>query len=127
MFGFAKRDTGAEGERHAAKFLKKLGYGIARRNWRCTSGEVDIVAVDGEVLVFVEVKTRTGDGFGQGFESVGSRKQRHMSSVAQQFIKAHVRDASAMPRARFDIVSVMMREGQPPEITHIKDAFELGL
>lgn len=124
MFGFGKRDIGARGERQAAKFLKSLGYGIVKRNWRCSFGEADIVALDGDVLVFVEVKTRTGDAFGQGFESVGSKKQRHMTSVAEQFMKAHVRNNSAMPRARFDIVSVMMRDGAPPEITHIKDAFE---
>ena len=100
---------GAEGERAAEKFLRRQRYTILQRNYRCRSGEVDLVALDGRTVVFVEVKTRTQPEFGSPFEAVDQRKQRQIQRVAQRYLtehRLHDRDA------RFDVVGVWWENGR---------------
>jgi putative endonuclease len=112
---------GNKGEEIAAKYLKKKGYKILKRNYAAPSGEIDIVARDGGTVVFVEVKARTDDRFGLPAEAVGSKKQQKLRSVALHYLQK----LRKQPPARFDIVSVYVKDGGE-EIEHIRDAFETG-
>src|SRR5919106_3864838 len=87
---------GKQGERVAELYLQKKGYKVVERNYRCSGGELDLIVLDRRVVVFVEVKTRTGPGFGSPFEAVEFHKQRRMIQAAQYFLSAkklHQRDA----------------------------------
>lgn len=118
----SKQVLGKEGERIAEQYLKRKGYKLVERNYRCAAGEVDLIVLDRRVIVFVEVKTRTGHGFGTPLEAVQPRKQRKMMRAAQFFLsqkKLHQRDA------RFDVVGISW-PGQEPLVEHIENAFELS-
>jgi putative endonuclease len=94
------RRLGVEAEEESCRLLRGLGYRIVSRNWRIRSGEIDIVARDGDVLVFVEVKARSGDGFGGPEAAVGPAKRRRMIAAAKAFVS---RTGCDLP-ARFDVV-----------------------
>ncbi len=114
------RLLGVKGEDLAVKFLKKKGYKILSRNYRTPLGEIDIVAEDGETLVFVEVKTRTDDAYGLPFEAVNHKKREKLRKVALYYLKnVRRRDAAS----RFDVLSIRAG-GSGNEIEHIPDAFE---
>jgi putative endonuclease len=118
----SKQLLGKEGERLAEQYLKKKGYKIVERNYRCRGAELDLIVLDRRVIVFVEVKTRTGHGFGSPFEAVEFRKQQKMIQAAQYFLnerKLHQRDA------RFDVVGISW-PGDEPLVEHIENAFELS-
>lgn len=119
---YAKQALGREGEKIAEQYLKKKGYKLVARNYRCPAGEIDLIALDRRVVVFVEVKTRTGHGFGTPLEAVEFRKQRKMSQTAQYFLSAkklHQREA------RFDVVGISWSQREPV-VEHIENAFELA-
>jgi putative endonuclease len=112
---------GAEGERAAEKYLRRQRYTIVARNYRCSAGEVDLVALDGSTIAFVEVKTRTQPGFGSPLEAVDSRKQRQIQRAAQFYLsqnRLHDRDS------RFDVVGVWWEKGRV-RCELIKNAFEV--
>jgi putative endonuclease len=118
----ARQVLGKEGERIAERFLKKKGYKLVERNYRCAAGEIDLILLDRRVIVFVEVKTRTGHGFGTPLEAVEFRKQRKMIHAAQYFLSAkglHQREA------RFDVVGISWPQSEPL-VEHIENAFELS-
>ena len=113
---------GQEGERLAERYLQKKGYTLVERNYRCPAGELDSIVLDRRVVVFVEVKTRTGHGFGSPLEAVEFRKQRKMIQAAKIFLaekRLQQRDA------RFDVVGVSW-PGREPVVEHIENAFELS-
>jgi len=112
---------GKEGERLAERYLQKKGYKLVERNYRCTAGELDLIVLDQRVVVFVEVKTRTGHGFGTPLEAVEIRKQRKMIRAAQFFLAAR---GLQQRDARFDVVGVSWA-GREPVLEHIENAFEL--
>ena len=117
-----KQLLGKEGERIAEEYLKKKGYRLVERNYRCAAGELDLIVLDRRVVVFVEVKTRTGQTFGSPFEAVEFRKQRKMIQAAQYFLaekKLQQRDA------RFDVVGISWA-GRDPMVEHVENAFELS-
>jgi len=113
---------GRFGEKLARERLKDCGYRILATNYTCPFGEIDVIAKDGDVLVFVEIKTRKNKSLGQVKEAVNSRKQRHISKVALAYIKSHNLWRS---KARFDVVAVGLLDGKK-EIEIIKNAFELA-
>lgn len=113
--------TGAEGERIAAEFLLKQGYRILERNFRTALGEIDIVAQDGKMLVFVEVKARSGDRFGAPQFAVDTRKQAKMSRVALAYLSQKKNDTL---ECRFDVVGIIQDSNGATSIEHLKDAFE---
>jgi len=115
------RLLGNKGEDLAAKFLRKQGYRIIRRNYSAPSGEIDIIAEDRGTVVFVEVKTRTDDLFGLPVEAVGYRKRLRMIETALHYLSR----LKKQPPARFDIVCVNIR-GKEKEVEHIRDAFDMG-
>lgn len=100
-----KRHTlGQVGERVAVNHLHRLGYRILDRNWRCPSGEVDIVAHDGEAYVFVEVKARRTRAFGAPEEAVTPRKLQRLQAVAHAWLAEHLGDRPAS--WRIEVVAV---------------------
>lgn len=113
---------GKKGEDAAASFLIKEGYKIVERNFRCPLGEIDIVAVDKGVLVFVEVKTRSSNKFGLPEEAVNRRKQHQMTKAAQLYIS---RKRLFNSPARFDVVAVIL-SGEKKEVRVIRNAFEIS-
>ena len=118
---FFRKRLGQEGEDLAAGFLRKKGYKLVERNYRCKTGEVDLIVLDRKVVVFVEVKTRSDHSFGSPFEAVEARKQRKMIQAAQNFLherKLHQRDA------RFDVVGISWHDDRPV-LEHIENAFEV--
>jgi len=112
---------GIKGENLAVVFLKKKGYRIIARNYKTPIGEVDIIAQDGDTLVFAEVKTRTDELFGWPFEAVNKKKRHKMKNVALLYMK---RIGGNFP-VRFDVISIFYRENGEKEIEHIMDAFEV--
>jgi putative endonuclease len=117
----AKILLGREGERIAELFLKKKGYRLVERNYRCAAGELDLIVLDRRVIVFVEVKTRTGSGYGTPMEAVEFRKQHKMIRTAQFFLNAK---RLSQREARFDVVGISWA-GAEPLVEHIENAFEL--
>jgi putative endonuclease len=123
-----KKETvsiGRLGETLAFEYLVRQRYVIVERNYRKQCGEVDIIARDGETLVFVEVKTRQSTAFGTPFEAVDARKQRQLSRIAQEYIQS--RRLGEAP-ARFDVIAVRLnRDNQPATFDHLKNAFDFVL
>lgn len=101
--------TGRGGEELAASYLRNLGYQIYFRNFRCRFGELDIVARRNRELVFVEVKTRSGDAFGSPGEAVDARKQRHLVQAGAFFLQ---RFGLQHMDVRFDVVEVRIHHIQ---------------
>ncbi|HPB68431.1 MAG TPA: YraN family protein [Candidatus Omnitrophota bacterium] len=116
-----KITLGRRGEALAAEYLKKAGYRIVACNFRNALGEIDIVARDGAILCFVEVKTRSSDDFGGPAEAVSLFKQRKLIQLARAFLKEQNLERTA---SRFDVVSVLIPAQGPVQIELIPDAFE---
>jgi len=116
----AKDAVGAHGERVAARHLEGAGMRVLDRNWRCADGELDLVAVDGDVLVFCEVKTRSGAGFGAPAEAVVRSKAARIRRLALRWIAEHPGHGG---RIRFDVVGVVLPRAGAAEVTHIPAAF----
>ena len=115
----ATRDVGREGEQMAAEHLRTLGYEIVETNYRFGHGEVDIVALDGDILVFCEVKTRDNDAFGAPEYAITPRKQQQIRKIALGYLYEHqIRDR----QCRFDVVAIRLRRGQP-DLHYVKNAF----
>jgi len=107
---------GDESEEKACRFLKQRGYRILARNWRSRTGEVDIIARDEGILVFVEVKARSGDGFGGPEAAVDRFKQRRIISAALSFMEV---TECELP-TRFDVVAI-----RPGKVLLYQDAFQV--
>lgn len=113
---------GQRGEREAARYLRRLGYTIVARGQRDQLGEIDLIAVEGRTIVFVEVKTRTGDVAGHPADAVDHRKQQRLTRLATAYLKRHdLLDC----KTRFDVIAVTWPGGKKrPVLEHFKDAFE---
>lgn len=118
----ARARLGRYGEDLAAQHLTAAGWQVLARNWRCTEGELDLVALEsGRVVVFVEVKTRSGTAFGEPAEAVGPRKARRIRLLAMRWLAEH--RPPGVFELRFDVLSVLRRRGEPPVVTHLRGAF----
>jgi putative endonuclease len=115
--------TGRAGEDAAYFYLRKLGYVMVARNWRIPQckGELDLVAWDGDVLAFVEVKTRTSHDVKPAEAAVDEHKRRELGLTARHFLRRLRREPS--PAYRFDVVGVYFENGETAEITLFKNAF----
>lgn len=113
---------GKRGERAAVKYLKRQRYTILHCGYRILGGELDIVAVDGRTVVFVEVKTRVSHDAGHPAEAVDLHKQRQLTQLALAYLRRYqLLDCSA----RFDVIAITWPAGQRrPTIEHIKNAFD---
>lgn len=106
----------------AARFLRDEGYRILATNYRCSYGEVDIIAQDGKVLAFIEVRTRRSRRFGTAEESLTSAKRKHLVAACQDYIQ-RCRDADV--EWRIDLVCVYFdRAGMLDRITHLRHAVQ---
>ena len=112
---------GTSGERVAEAYLISLGYGLRARNYRCPYGEVDLVAQEGEYVVFVEVRTRRSSSYGTPEESITSAKAKRLVSTAQSYLQEHGLEVSPW---RIDLVIVEARGGEPT-IRHFPYAITL--
>jgi putative endonuclease len=117
--------TGQAGEDAAYFHLRKLGYVMVARNWRVPQckGELDLVAWDGDVLCFIEVKTRTTRDVKPAEAAVDERKRRELAVMARNFMRRLRQEKP--PEYRFDVVSVYLSTAGPAEITLFKNAFVL--
>ena len=116
-----KRQTGAYYEQAAGHYLEQLGYEILEYNYRCRSGEIDIVAKDGDYMVFCEVKYRADGRKGNPLEAVDARKQNVIFRCAMYYLtEHHIEDVPC----RFDVIGIQGKDGMKgAEITYIKNAF----
>lgn len=113
------KEKGNLGENIAAEYLKNLGYKILERNWRFSrAGEIDIIALDRNTLVFVEVKARRTTSFGHPFEAIDEKKYNQVHSIARAFM---AQTDVKYKACRIDGISVIL--SNPPEITHLKNLF----
>jgi putative endonuclease len=112
------KKTGDWGEKQALAFLRGKNYDILETNWRYRKLEVDIIAKDGEFIVFVEVKTRGTDEFGEPETFVSIKKQRFIIEAANQYLSEKELDIEA----RFDIISII-RDNNLTVVKHLPDAF----
>lgn len=108
---------GAEGEALATAYLEARGYRILARNWRCRYGELDIVARDGEAVVAIEVKTRSGEGYGSPLEAITARKSSRLRRLLLEWARAN--GARRAP-LRVDAVGITLRPGASPRIEHVR-------
>jgi len=111
---------GERGEDAAAAYLERIGMTVVERNWRCAAGEIDIVALDGEVLVFCEVKTRKGVSKGTPEESVTPTKQRRYRRLADAYIQASALQDVAV---RFDVITLLVLAEDRALLRHHRSAF----
>ncbi|WP_213815855.1 YraN family protein [Glaciihabitans sp. dw_435] len=116
----AKDDLGRRGEAIAAEHLTKSGMQLIERNWRCSQGEIDIVARAGSELVFVEVKTRSGTSFGHPLEAITTRKLARLRRLAAAWCAAHPGAAAGV---RIDAIAVLLPRVGRVEIDHVERIF----
>ncbi|NOY41618.1 MAG: YraN family protein [Planctomycetes bacterium] len=112
---------GERGEQQAARFLRRQGYKVLFLRHRQRYGEVDIIAVDGQTVVFVEVKTRRSEKHGRPAEAVNAHRQQRLTRAALAFLKSHGLLEYA---SRFDVIEVIWPDHQKqPQIQHLQNAF----
>ena len=121
-FPWLRRWFGTRSERAAAAYLKKLGYRILQRNFRCPLGELDLIALDGECIVFVEVRSTQGTDLNRPALSVDVEKQRRLTKLALYFLQRYKLLGRS---ARFDVLAVSWPADQAkPTMAHYPSAFE---
>lgn len=113
----AKDAVGQYGEGIAVRHLHDAGFVVLERNWRCELGEIDIVARDGDDLVFCEVKTRTGSGFGAPIEAVTARKAARLRRLAARWLADHQVHPAGI---RVDVVGVLRPRRGPALVEHLR-------
>lgn len=114
-------DLGRRGEEEAARYLKGIGYRIVGRREKVLRGDIDIVALDGRTVVFVEVRSRSDTAHGHPAETVGFRKQRRLVDLANAYIRRHrLEDCSV----RIDVVTVTFSVAGRPVVEHFQNAFD---
>ena len=114
---------GAAGEERAATHLVRAGYRILARNARAAGVEIDLVAERGDLVVFVEVKTRSSDAFGGAEAAVDERKQARLARGAAAWLREHRPRAR---RARLDVIACTFETGRGWHLTHLEGAFDAG-
>jgi len=112
--------VGAYGERCAVRHLIEAGLRPIARNWRCPEGEIDVIAWEGEVLAFCEVKTRRSEGFGSPAEAVVPAKARRLRGLAARWL---AETGTTAEEIRFDVVEVRLPGAGPARVEHLKGAF----
>jgi putative endonuclease len=115
-------DLGARGEDLVAAWYIRSGYAVLGRNWRCREGELDLVVARGRAVVFCEVKTRSGQGFGLPAEAVTGEKQRRLRRLAGRWL-GEGNAPGGFDDIRFDVACVTFRRAEEPEIEVIEAAF----
>ena len=112
-------DLGHFGEALAKTYLEELGYEIMDENWTYGKAEIDLIAYKERVIIFIEVKTRTGNYFGEPEDFVDMRKQKLLAQAAEEYIYI----MNHQGEVRFDIVAILFKSEQEYTLNHIEDAF----
>ncbi len=115
----AHNDLGKLGEKLAVEYLENVGYQILETNWRFSRSEVDIIAKDDEILVFVEVKTRSNASFAQPEASISPKKELFITDAAAVYMELIQHEWEI----RFDVIAIIISEDKNPKINHYKDSF----
>jgi putative endonuclease len=118
-----RTEVARRGEDAAAAFLTRIGMDVLERNWRCPAGEVDIIARDGDALVFVEVKTRRSERAGTAEEAVSPTKQRKIARLADTYLRTVDR---ACDEVRFDVVAIRVIAPDRALLRHHRAAFQVA-
>jgi putative endonuclease len=117
----AQKDAvGREGEERAARYFQEQGYRVLARNWRCRTGEIDLVVTRDDAVVVVEVKTRRGEGFGHPFEAIDARKRVRLWRLAAAWTAAN-RDAIQGRRLRIDAIGLTGHDPRTARLEHLVD------
>ena len=116
---FYKKTLGQEGEKIAIKYLQRLGYTIIEQNFRCKSGEIDIIAKEDNQIIFIEVKTRTSNRYGEPIEAVNRIKQKHIVLTASYYVFLN------HSNIRFDVIEVLKKD--KIYVRHIRNCEMLAL
>ena len=114
----ARQTTGQLGEDLVARYYEADGYCVVDRNWRCREGEIDLIVTRGRIVVFCEVKTRRGNGFGSPAEAVTFEKQRKLRTTALRWMQVH----RGRYETRFDVAAVVIN-GDDAQVELIPNAF----
>lgn len=114
------QQLGRYGEDLATRCLSDLGLAVLDRNWRCARGEIDLVARDGDVLVFCEVKTRRSTAFGTPAAAVVGLKAARLRSLATQWLAEH---PGGWTSIRFDVIAILVDPPSVPRVEHLRGAF----
>lgn len=115
--------TGERGEQLATDYLKRQGYSILARNWRCKRGEIDIIAQSSTGdLAFVEVRTRHATNTERAFESISPPKQKRLIAATRLYLNTVI--TGPKPNWRIDVIAVALRRGMTPIIEHVEDALD---
>jgi putative endonuclease len=118
----AKQRLGARGEAEAVAYLERQGYRLVERNYRCRAGEVDAVMMDGETIVFLEVRARRGNSIGTPEESVTMTKARHLAGVAETYLETH---GFVAAQWRVDLIALEVApDGSMRRLRHHLNAIE---
>lgn len=113
-------ELGAYGEYEACKYLKKKGYQILKKDFRCKIGQIDIIARDGDTLCFIEVKCRSSYSFGQPEEAITWKKKQRIKKIAEYYIlRKRITDTDI----RYDAVTILEPKDDKKQISLIKNAF----
>lgn len=116
-----KREFGQSGEQIAAEHLRARGYTIVEMNWRCPKGELDIIAREGDTLVFVEVRSRHSGSTEASFASITPLKQRKLNALAHLYLASHHLNT---PNWRIDAIAVALPTRGKPIIEHVENALD---
>ena len=114
---------GKRGEDLACEALRRRGYVVVERRFRTRMGEIDVVARDGDTIVFVEVKTRSSGSFGTPLEAVTWRKRQRLCTMAAEYVLA--RGLTGAP-CRFDVVAIVEPGGSAPQVEIVRRAFDVN-
>ncbi|MEX5567882.1 YraN family protein [Pseudomonas syringae] len=117
-----RQQAGREAEAFALQFLQQQGLRLIEQNWLCKRGELDLVMLDGDTVVFVEVRYRRHSGWGGAMESVDFRKQEKLVTAAQLFLQHAT--AWANSPCRFDVIAIEGEPGKAAPLNWIKSAFD---
>ena len=119
----SRKELGERGEEVACLYLKRKGIKVIERNWKCRSGEADIIARDGEDLVFVEVKSRASDANGLPEDAVTLKKRQRYERIALEYLFTHNLPSA---RVRFDVIALVLNNEGKAFLRHHRDAFGEG-
>ncbi|MEW6778311.1 MAG: YraN family protein [Bdellovibrionota bacterium] len=120
----SRQKTGTWAEELAEKFLQKAGYKTVARNYRCKTGEVDLIVEKNGALVFVEVRARENEDYGNPIESLTPAKQRRIARAAQYYLASEWKKGEP-EEMRFDFIGIVFGESDEPQIEHVENAFDL--
>jgi putative endonuclease len=119
----SRRALGDSGERLAGRILRDAGYVLLERQWRVRGGEIDLIALDGEVLVFCEVKTRRGAARGTAEEAVDAAKANRLLDLGAQYVEEHPEHAERFWRV--DLIAITLdARGRVERVTHLENAYQ---